>query len=50
VVGFFIAVIALIGRRAVGGKLTTVQRTDVMRMALQDVGLAKQSPNLRRRS
>ena len=38
VVGFFIAVIALVGRRAVGGKLTTVQRTDVMRMALQDVG------------
>jgi hypothetical protein len=38
VVGFFIAVIALIGRRAAGGKLTTVQRTDVMRMALQDVG------------
>lgn len=38
VLGFFLAVIALIGRSAAGGKLTTGQRSQVMRMALRDVG------------
>ncbi len=38
VLGFFIAVIALIGRSAAGAKLTTKQRRHVMRMALGDLG------------
>jgi hypothetical protein len=38
VLGFFLAVIALIGRRAAGGKLTAKQRSHVMRRALEDIG------------
>lgn len=38
VLGFFLAVIALMGWRAAGGKLTAKQRSHVMRMALRDVG------------
>jgi hypothetical protein len=38
VLGFFLAVIALIGRSAAGGKLTAKQRSHVMRLALRDVG------------
>jgi len=38
VLGFFVAVIALIGRRAAGGKLTAEQQRHVMRMALEDIG------------
>jgi hypothetical protein len=38
VLGFFVAVIALIGRRAAGGKLTAEQQRHVMRTALEDIG------------
>jgi hypothetical protein len=38
VLGFFVAVIALIGRTAAGGKLTAEQQRHVMRMALEDIG------------
>jgi hypothetical protein len=37
VLGFFLAVIALIGRGAAGGNLTAKQRSHVMRMALEDI-------------
>ncbi len=38
VLGFFIAVSALIGRRVAGGKLTAERRSRVMRMALEEIG------------
>jgi hypothetical protein len=38
VLGFFVAVTALMGRTAAGGKLSAKQRSRVMRMALEDIG------------